>query len=145
MLREAKILCPLATNEGESLTHLHDTLAEGLVDDFGGCTMTPCLGFWRSPDSGKVHREPMLAFVVAVDWAQAGAKLERAVANLRFIAEHVARIAKQECVYLQLPSGAVEFVKASNVTVAAHEAAQARGAPVRPFVVVDNDAKAASH
>lgn len=102
-LREAVIVIPTTDNSGRPLDALIDAALVAACDQFGGATAVPAQGIWRSPANGRVYREPVIQLVIAVD--------DTAIPALRALAAMIAREGEQECVYLRLPTGDVEFVE----------------------------------
>lgn len=112
-MREAMIILPLADNNGASLEAVHTNLKKAIVKAFGGYTATASEGGWYSEETDTLYEEPGKAYAIAC-------KDSVTVRNtLRTIAEDFATIAEQECLYLRLPSGEVEFVKPSGRIAAA--------------------------
>ncbi|XAI96022.1 hypothetical protein [Microcystis phage Mwe-JY26] len=104
-MRIAQINLPTHDNEGFPLVAETDMLRHMLLDVFGGFTETSGNGVWRDGSNGTIYREPVTVFQIACPDT-----LESA-GHLRSMAGAMAREARQVCVFLVLPSGAVEFVE----------------------------------
>jgi len=102
MLREARIIMPTLDNNREPLGVLHNQLSALIVDHFNGVTVTKAEGLWRDP-RGAIVRDCSLVYHIAASQDDAP--------TLRMMAGWAALEGRQECVYLTLPNGAVEFVK----------------------------------
>ncbi len=100
-MREARLILPERDNDGNSLTGVHEALQDRLCDAFGGFTLTYGKGGWKN-DAGLLFREAVYIYDVAVKDAGAG---------LRQIAQDLRVAARQEAVYLRLPTGDVVFVR----------------------------------
>lgn len=107
-MREARIILPVADNEGRGLEIIHGYLAKALCTTFGGATVTASNGMWCGPD-GRVYDEPGKAYDVAMDATRENAS------KLRRIAIRCGRLAKQLAVYVRLPDGSVEIIDLSAV------------------------------
>jgi hypothetical protein len=105
--REARIILPVYDNDGVDLAAVHTDLKRHVCEAFGGYTATPSLGGWLSP-TGKIHEEPGVAYDIACE------DTAKARSELREIAFWLAVGARQECIYLRLPSGRVEFVQTES-------------------------------
>lgn len=114
--REARIILPVFDNEGVDLGAVHSDLKRHVCEAFGGFTATPSMGGWLSP-TGKLHEEPGIAYDIACE----DTATSRTV--LRQIAFYLALEARQECIYLRLPSGRVEFVQTESGASVIREAA----------------------
>ena len=106
MMKEAKIILPIANNSGESIDVLHNRLKKALCRLFGGYTATASNGGWMSPD-GTLYEEPGVVYTVAMDSAGNG--------RLRVIAQALALLASQECIYVQYTSGQVVFIDSAGI------------------------------
>jgi len=102
-LREARIILPILDNHGAPTTDAHAWLTEALIDTFGGATMLDCNGVWRGPD-GKVHRDPGVAYDVAIP------DDTRSAYMLRDIAAKACEMARQECVYVRWADHTVSMI-----------------------------------
>ena len=111
-LREARLIVPLFDNRGASLTDTLVKVEHRLTAVFGGCTVIRSVfGSWVD-NGGKVFREPVYVFDVAVQDTHANRETLRAIAV--FAAVH----GRQQSVYLRLPSGDVEFVREARLAAA---------------------------
>lgn len=98
--REARIIVPVAgLSMGGEDVHLENKL----YGFFGGFTMFPARGGWLAPNGHK-YVDQVFIYDIACD------DNEASVRDLRMIARWVAREYDQQCVYLRLPNGSVEFV-----------------------------------
>ncbi len=102
-MREARLILPATDNAGHSLDLIHDALAQRLYEAFGGFTAIRTDGAWID-DSGRLIREPGTAYDIAM--SEDGECADK----LRSIAADVCGRAEQDCVYIRLASGNVEFV-----------------------------------
>lgn len=98
MMREARIVLPV--QNGNANAPEHTWLRSKLCRQFGGFTESIGRGGWISP-IGETIVEPISIYDVAMD----GDGQE-----LIAIARQVGEMAAQDCVYVRLPDGAVEFV-----------------------------------
>lgn len=103
-MKEQRIVLPRADNRGNPLDRLRASLEEHLTDIYGGYTILPANGGWRSP-SGLVHREPVWIFDVAAPDTAAVRD------HLREIASWLANDANQEAIYVRHANGDVEFIE----------------------------------
>lgn len=114
ILREARILCPLRNNSGETIPHVAAALCEHLALHFGGYTGTQAHGGFIHPN-GNFQAEPMAVFDVAIEDTAENAD------KLRTIAQFIAVDADQVSVYIRHANGVVELVakpiKAENDNV----------------------------
>lgn len=101
-MREARIILPLCDNAGQALSSVHADLKLRLGREFGGWTATPVDGGWAGP-LGQIYEDKSLAYDVAVP--------EDRGHELRCLARYLAQAARQQCIYLRLPDGHVEFVE----------------------------------
>lgn len=108
-MRIATINLPTHDNAGVPLAAETDTLRNMLLDSFGGFTESDARGAWRDPADSKLYVEPVTRFDVACE------DNSESESSLRRIAAHMAREARQVCIFLVLPSGSVEFVEAESV------------------------------
>ena len=97
-MREARIILPLASNSGASLSAVHQALAEKLTQAFGGYTAFNSWGPWKGVT------EPGITYDIACEDSFATAR------NLLNIAQWVRAVAGQNAVYLRGPTGTVQFV-----------------------------------
>lgn len=106
--REAMIIVPKTDNDGESLELLHIDIEHHLCATFGGFTATDVRGGWL--DNGKVYRDTSVAYTILVSdgWSDEE--------ELFDAAQWLAFAARQEVVYLRLPTGEVHFVTEDNET-----------------------------
>jgi hypothetical protein len=99
-MREARIILP----HNSKILSVHEWLRRTLVDEFGGYTWTSGTGAWCD-ERGEVVQEPVWIYDVAVPDCSLLTH-----SRLHKIAETAAILARQDCVYLRLPSGEVRFV-----------------------------------
>lgn len=118
MIKEARMILPLNDNHGASLEKLHEHLRGIFADTFGGVTIARVHGVWRNPDTGQVIHEENFEYRVATRFDNYSRDL------LRDIAASAARDGRQECIYLALPNGEIEYIKPA--TVEAQQAAVTR-------------------
>ena len=102
-MQEARIILPLSDNDGEALETVHDSLTEKLADIFGGFTRHNGIGGWRSPN-GAMYREAVALYDVACE-----PSLDN-LFKLRQLAQWLKGAARQQAIYLRMPTGHVEFV-----------------------------------
>ena len=107
-MREARIIAPIANLAARV------RLEESLTNAFGGWTKYAGIGYWHG------QRECIAIYDIAVD---SGREL-----ILRVIAGRFCRDAKQECVYLRLPNGNVEFVTAVPLQYSSETSPSVEGA-----------------
>jgi hypothetical protein len=105
-MRIATIILPTHDNAGASLGAEADALRNMLLDSFGGFTESDTRGAWRDPATRKVYVEPSTRFDIACEDSA------RTRVALLDIARHMARVARQECIFLAYPSGEVDFISA---------------------------------
>jgi len=95
-IREARIVLPRV--------NLNRKEFEGfLVRSFGGFTRTRGDGAWMNPKGGIVLDKVWVYDVAATDTPDT-------TASLRAICRRMAKAYSQDCVYLRLPGGTVEFI-----------------------------------
>lgn len=99
---------PTVDNNGASLAHLHEAFAGLLVDRFGGATISDGAGLWRH--NGKLYREPVKVYSVAIDREAQGA--------FRDIAIEAGREAGQLAVFLTV-DGKPEIAELEAPAIAA--------------------------
>lgn len=97
-LREAMVIAP-AGGGGAA----RETLERSLIDAFGGFTKSWADGAWRA-DDGRLHREPVMQYVVAM------APNRVNDLKLKYIAQRFGRDAQQISVYIRYASGDVELL-----------------------------------
>ena len=98
-MREARIIAPIANLAARV------RLEESLTNAFGGWTKYAGIGYWRGLVPQRYGQMECIAiYDIAVDPDRE--------TTLRAIAAQFCWAAKQECVYLRLPNGEVEFVTA---------------------------------
>jgi len=104
MIKEAKIILP-----GHQKDMAHSNLMHALIANFAGYTMITARGAWRPNSVHKPHvkRERVKIYLVACEVDQTTLDVDQ---TLRDIARRACANAQQECVYLQLPGGHVEFI-----------------------------------
>lgn len=100
-MREARIIVP---NKPEH-HHVARELRHKLAHSFGGYTETIGYGGWVDP-RGELIAEAVIVYDVAM------ADTAENVTAIRALADHVRVAARQQAVYLRLPSGNVEFIEA---------------------------------
>jgi hypothetical protein len=83
---------PLQDNHGRSLGLVHASIAERILDVADGYTTTDGFGAWRNPENGIRYSEPVRLYHVDSH--------DELYAELRAIAQSVARVADQDAVYL---------------------------------------------
>ena len=103
-MQEARIILPLRGNDGQLIDQSHTFLENALLRHWGGCTISNGLGLWKDSESGKVHREMVRIYDVAME----SNPITRDV--LKAVAIHACRMASQECVYVRHANHEVEFV-----------------------------------
>ena len=108
MLRETRIILPLRTNDGKPLDWLHARLKRQLAEKFGGYTAFQSFGGWVDPKSGKLIEEASVTYDVA-------APEQSENYYLQILCEDLTEAAQQECIYLRLPTGSVNFIEAAKV------------------------------
>jgi len=113
-MREARIILPLADNDGKPVDTAHEYLKGRLCRLFGGFTATPVMGGWMD-DSGRLYEDRSIAYDVAMEDTYENAR------KVGSIAEIAGQMAKQLAMYVRLPNGNVQIL---NIEPAA-EAAKA--------------------
>ena len=104
MLREARIILPMRDNAGEPLYRVKDALARELGAAFGGYTLlTSGHGSWNNAKGGEVSEYIWIFDVAAADNTFNDELLTQIAASLKISA-------RQDAIYLRLPSGEVHFV-----------------------------------
>jgi hypothetical protein len=102
-MREARINLPVADNEGRSLARVAEALEARLAHAFGGFTATAGRGAWINAE-GRLFAEPVTVYDVAIDEED-----DDEAEKLLRIAQWLKAEARQEAVYVRLPSGRVHF------------------------------------
>ena len=101
---EARIIMPTHDNKGRPLGFFANRLRARLVDAFGGYTETGGTGGYAGAMGATTdERAPVIVFDIACD--------RDARPVLVAIAQWLARVADQECIYLRLPTGEVLLVE----------------------------------
>ncbi len=115
MLKEARIILPVLDNDGNDLGHVHAALVADLEREFGGLTIHDAQGSWEG------QREAVTIYDIAVPWPDRhhtahwdATKCDDTLGTLLELSSEACFAARQECVYLRLPNGAVAFVKATT-------------------------------
>lgn len=102
-MREACIICPTYGNEGNSLEYPLDLLRQVIVKKHGGLTEIEGNGQWLDA-TGKLYSEPVHIFTIAMEHTSDNMQW------LRDTAQWLRQAARQKCVYIRQPNGAVEFI-----------------------------------
>jgi len=114
-IREARIILPLRDNDGVELIEAKDGLEVKLIELCGGFTRAIGFGGWdsnapksRSPSSNpkplEIHTEEVWIYDVACS------NIQQNYENLTKIAVWLRGSARQQSIYLRLPSGDVTFI-----------------------------------
>lgn len=111
-MREALIILPIQGNDGTDLSAAHAALAKDICRTFGGATISEARGMWIDP-TGRLFDEPVRQYAVACEDNAAS------VAALRGMADGIGRVARQQSMYLRLPSGDVEIREIAPLEIAA--------------------------
>lgn len=112
-MKEALIICPKTDNEGNSTADVFAAAVQELILSFDGVTVSDAEGHWRN-SAGRTYHERVWQLHVACDETAPWTNSE-----LRDVASHILHDAKQQSVYLRLPSGDVEFISAQIAAIAA--------------------------
>jgi len=102
--KEARMILPLADNNGAPLSHVHAWLEGRLLAQFGGFTVEPIKGAWRDEATNRVYYDESLRYTIAAQWSDGLAQ------RLESIAYEAKLKAEQECIYVQHATGAVVYV-----------------------------------
>lgn len=103
--RIAQIILPKQDNDGKSLTWAHDIYQKAFCSAFGGFTAYDVRGGWMN-DKGILYQDESVSYHIAMDDTFANAE------KLRGLAKAAALECRQECIFIVLPSGDVEFITA---------------------------------
>ena len=101
--RIAQIILPKFDNDGKSLAWCHEQYQKAFCVCFGGYTAYNVRGGWMN-DDGELYRDESIAYHIAMD--------DMGPIKLRALAQAAAHELKQECIFIVLPSGEVEFITA---------------------------------
>ena len=83
---------PTVDNAGHAIDGIHSDLESVLCDRFGGATVSDATGLWKH--DGKVYREPVRSYHVAIDDDDAD--------EFRSIAKAWGALADQLAVYVEI-------------------------------------------
>jgi len=114
-IREARIILPLRDNDGVELIEAKDGLEVKLMELCGGFTRATGVGGW-DPNASKSRsasaKAQPLEILTEKVWIYdvACSNVQQNYANLTKIAVWLRDIARQQSVYLRLPSGDVTFI-----------------------------------
>lgn len=103
--RIAQIILPKTDNDGNSLTWAHVAYQRAFCTVFGGFTAYDVRGGWMD-DSGRIYQDESVSYHIAMDDTLANAE------KLRGLAKAAALECTQECIFIVIPSGDVEFITA---------------------------------
>lgn len=101
--RIAQIILPKSDNDGKSLTWVHSQYQKTFCIVFGGFTAYDIRGGWMD-DSGRIYQDESVSYHIAMEDTEG----ERN--RLRGLASAARLECKQECIFIVLPNGNVEFV-----------------------------------
>ena len=101
--RIAQIILPKFDNDGKSLTWQHEQYQKTFCIIFGGFTAYEVQGGWMDY-SGRICQDASVSYHIAMD--------DMGPIKLRALAQAAAHELKQECIFIVLPSGEVEFITA---------------------------------
>jgi len=110
MLREARIILPYDTGDGEADRKAHTFLTEQLVKHFDGFTAHSGQGAWAK-DAQTIVYDDVKIYDVAVDPDQSAARLHH-------MACEAGRMLKQDAVYIRYAGGDVEIAPLKPATEA---------------------------
>ena len=99
--RIAQIILPKTDNDGNSLVWQHEQYQKAFCAIYGGYTSYEVQGGWMN-DEGKLYRDESIAYHIAMD--------DMGTIKLRALAQAAAHELKQECIFIVLPNGNVEFI-----------------------------------
>lgn len=99
--RIAQIILPKSDNDGKSLTWVHSQYQKTFCIVFGGFTAYDVQGGWMN-DEGKLFNDESIAYHIAMD--------DYGPIKLRGLAQAAAGEFQQECIFIALPNGDVEFI-----------------------------------
>lgn len=111
-MREARIILPLADNDGRPVEAAHDYLKARVCRLFGGFTANPVMGGWMDND-GRLYEDRSIAYDVAMADTAENAK------SVATIARIAGDMAKQLAVYTRLPDGSVDIIDLTNAAAKA--------------------------
>ncbi len=100
---EARIILPVRDNDGKGLSQVAIDFRARLIDTFGGYTEIAAFGGYQGTSR---QTELVRVFSIACDAC--------AYSDLIGLASWLARVARQDCVYLRAPSGRVYLVAAPS-------------------------------
>ncbi len=99
--RIAQIILPKFDNDGKSLTWQHEQYQKTFCIIFGGFTAYEVQGGWMDY-SGRICQDTSVSYHIAMD--------DMGTIKLRALAQAAAHELKQECIFIVLPNGNVEFI-----------------------------------
>lgn len=101
--RIAQIILPKFNNDGKSQAWLHQEYRKAFCIVFGGYTAYDVQGGWMN-DDGKLFNDESVAYHIAMDDNNVN------VEKFRGLAQAAAGEFQQECIFIALPNGDVEFI-----------------------------------
>lgn len=101
--RIAQFVIPKLDNDGKTLVWQHQVYQEAFCACFGGYTAYDVRGGWMN-EHGKLFHDESVSYHIAMDDTAENA------AKLRKLAQAAAGELKQECIFIVLPNGNVEFI-----------------------------------
>ena len=104
--RIAQIILPKADNDGNSLTWHHVQYQKAFAHCYGGFTAYDVHGGWMH--EGRVMQDASVSYHIAMH--DDDGDMSGDVVKLRQLAQAAAKELKQECIFIVLPCGDVEFV-----------------------------------
>ena len=99
--RIAQIILPKFDNDGKTLAWQHEQYQKAFCHCFGGYTAYDVRGGWMN-DHGRVFNDESIAYHIAMD--------DYGPIKLRGLAQAAAGEFQQECIFIALPNGDVEFI-----------------------------------
>ena len=101
--RIAQIILPKFDNDGNSLVWHHQTYQKAFAYHYGGFTAYDVRGGWMNED-GKMFHDESVAYHIAMDDNNGN------IEKFRGLAQAAAGEFQQECIFIALPNGDVEFI-----------------------------------